>query len=173
MNGLIEATGLSGVNAWTGVLILTVICVILLVLLIVEIMKVNKLSARCDSFMRGADGKSLENDIDAMFDENERIRDDLSRCGSQIDNIYFKLKSSIQKVGVVKYDAFSQLGGMLSYAVALLDETNSGVMINSVHSADGCYSYIKVIRNGKSDVDLGAEEEQALANALSGFRKKQ
>ena len=69
-------------------------------------------------------------------------------------------------MGIVKYDAFQQMGGQLSFCLALLDEDNNGFIINSVHSTEGCYSYTKEIREGESDVPLGKEEEEAMRIAL-------
>ena len=76
------------------------------------------------------------------------------------------MESAYQKMGLVKYDAFSQMGGQLSFCLVLLDGNNSGFMINSVHSTEGCYSYTKEIKNGKSAIDLGKEEAEALAMAM-------
>ena len=58
------------------------------------------------------------------------------------------------------------MGGQLSFSLALLDENNTGFIINSVHSTEGCYSYTKEIRNGTSAIDLSAEEAEALAMAM-------
>ena len=68
-------------------------------------------------------------------------------------------------MGLVRYDAFNQMGGQLSYSLALLDENNNGFIINSVHSTEGCYSYSKEIRNGDNNISLSAEESEALAIA--------
>ena len=70
-------------------------------------------------------------------------------------------------LGCVMYDAFIQLGGMLSFCLALLDENNNGFILNSVHSAEGCYSYTKEIINGESSISLGEEEKQALLKAMN------
>ena len=67
---------------------------------------------------------------------------------------------------MVKYDAFKQMGGRLSFSLALLDENNNGFILNSVHSSDGCYSYTKEIKNGGCEISLGEEEEQALKIAM-------
>ncbi len=69
-------------------------------------------------------------------------------------------------MGLIKYDAFHQMGGQLSFSLALLDEYNNGFIINSVHSTDGCYSYTKEIKNGESLITLGKEEAEALAIAM-------
>ena len=76
------------------------------------------------------------------------------------------MESTFQKLGIIKYDAFNQMGGKLSFCVALLDENNNGFIINSVHSTEGCYSYTKQIIKGHSDIDLGKEERQALEMAM-------
>ena len=83
-----------------------------------------------------------------------------------IRTLYKKLESTIQKVGIVKYDAFQQMGGKLSFCLCMLDEENSGFMLNSVHSTEGCYTYTKEIINGKAMIDLGKEEEAALKMAV-------
>ena len=70
-------------------------------------------------------------------------------------------------MGLVKYDAFQQMGGQLSFSLAMLDEHNDGFIINSVHSTDGCYSYTKPILNGECELALGKEEQQALDIAKS------
>ena len=66
----------------------------------------------------------------------------------------------------IKYDAFQQMGGKLSFCLCMLDEENSGFMLNSVHSTEGCYTYTKEIINGKAMIDLGKEEEAALKMAV-------
>lgn len=83
-----------------------------------------------------------------------------------IENLYRKLGGTFQKMGIVKYDAFNQMGGQLSFSLALLDENDNGFIINSVHSAEGCYSYTKEIKNGLCDISLGEEEKKALDMAM-------
>ena len=64
------------------------------------------------------------------------------------------------------FDAFNQMGGKLSFCLALLDENNNGFILNSVHSTEGCYSYTKEIQNGICEISLGNEEEKALNMAM-------
>ena len=77
-------------------------------------------------------------------------------------------RASLQKFGVVRYNAFKEMGGKLSFCVALLNDQNDGFIINSVHSSDGCYTYAKEIIAARSGVALGEEEQEALNKAL-GF----
>ena len=127
MNALLSLTGLSLVELCLigAAAVLLILWIILLVVVISQKRRVNELNDRITMFCQGADGASLENDILDMFDENQEIRDRLDQCDSRIQNLYWRMRSTIQKVGVVKYDAFANMGGMLSYAIALLDENNN------------------------------------------------
>ena len=82
--------------------------------------------------------------------------------------MYKRLESVYQKIGLVKYDAFNQMGGQLSFCLALLDENNNGFLMNSVHGTEGCYTYTKEIKNGEYNLSLGPEEAEALAISMRG-----
>ena len=74
--------------------------------------------------------------------------------------------SNFQKVGILKYNAFQEMGGKLSFALTLLDGNNTGYIINSMHSREGCYNYIKEIVKGESYVELSEEESESLERAI-------
>ena len=76
-------------------------------------------------------------------------------------------KVIFSKYGVEKYDAFDDVGGKLSFALALLDKDNSGIMLNAVHSRDNCFLYLKEIVKGESYVMLSQEEVEALRKAVN------
>ena len=76
------------------------------------------------------------------------------------------MMSNFQKVGILKYDAFQEMGGKLSFALTLLDGNNSGYIINSMHSREGCYNYIKEIVKGESYIELSEEEAESLDQAI-------
>ena len=67
----------------------------------------------------------------------------------------------------MKYDAFKEMGGKLSFALAMLDKENNGFVMNAIHSSDGCYTYVKEIVKGESYVVLGEEEKEALRQAVN------
>ena len=96
--------------------------------------------------------------------------DDLTRMARQnrneVKEMYKMTEHCIQKCGVVKYDAFSEMGGKLSFALALLDSNNTGWVMNAMHSREGCYTYIKEIVKGESYVELSDEEAAALDKAI-------
>ena len=88
-----------------------------------------------------------------------------SKDRKDINTIFKRMQTMYQKMGLVRYDAFNQMGGQLSYSLVMLDENDNGFIINSVHSTEGCYSYSKEIRNGDNSISLSKEEAEALAIA--------
>lgn len=116
--------------------------------------------------MQGKTAKSLETDIMALYEDNKFIKTAIDKSKKDIRILYNNMESVFQKMGLVKYDAFNQMGGKLSFSLALLDENNNGFILNSVHSTEGCYSYTKEITAGESAILLGEEEKQALNIAM-------
>ena len=140
--------------------------VLLLLIVIVLCVNLGKLSKRYKKFMGGKNAKSLEKDIMGLYEDNRLIKASMDKNRKDIENLYRKLEGTFQKIGIVKYDAFDQMGGQLSFSLALLDENDNGFILNSVHSAEGCYSYTKEIKNGLCDISLGDEEKKALDIAM-------
>jgi len=83
----------------------------------------------------------------------------------QVEKISQTSKASIQKVGVVRYNPFSEVGGDQSFSVALLDGNNDGVVVTSLYSRDGNRVYGKAVKNGQSEYSLSGEEKKAIEKA--------
>ena len=163
---LLEMIGLSGFDLTYLFIASYALILILIIMVIVQAVKLSKLSKKYKKFMSGKNAKSLEKDIIGLYEDNRFIKASTEKNKSDIRFLYKKLASTFQKVGIVKYDAFNQMGGQLSFSLALLDENNSGFILNCVHSTEGCYSYTKEIRNGSCDISLGEEEREALNIAM-------
>lgn len=155
-----------GVDPAYILLILLLLIVLLFMMVISANMKYNRLKASYHSFMRGKDGKTLERSILEKFSELDAIADIAKQNRMDIKNIYRKLDHDYQKVGIVKYDAFNEMGGKLSFALTLLDGNNNGFIFNAMHSREGCYTYIKEIVNGQSYIELAEEEAESLEKAI-------
>ena len=141
-----------------GLCVTFAIAVVLLVLVI-------KLYKKYKAFMDGADGKSLEetirnhiDDIDSLKIYSEDVRKHLKRIDTTLVKAY-------QKSAFRKYDAFEGLGGHLSFSLCMLDAEENGFILSSVHTREGCYTYIKEIIKGESFVLLSDEEKNTLAEA--------
>lgn len=148
------------------VIALAAILVILIILSVILIVKQSKLRKRYDEFMRGQDGKSLEAAFQKKFENMDVINHELDIIKNRLDGIDDNLMKTYQKIGIVKYDAFKEIGGTLSFVLALLTKENDGFLINSMHSnREGCFTYIKEVKKGEVFVTLSDEENQALEEA--------
>ncbi len=163
---LMEYLGIAGMDiAWIFIAIF-VLLIVLIVLLVLQIVKCNNLKKKYEKFMKGKDAKSLEQDIIALFEDNKFIKEESEKNRKDIREIYRRMEYCYQKIGLIKYDAFNQMGGKLSFCLCLLNDKNSGFILNSVHSSDGCYSYTKEIKKGECELSLGEEEQKALDMAI-------
>ena len=116
--------------------------------------------------MRGKDGKTLEDSIFERFEELDHLTELTLKNRQAIRKVNEEMRTNYQKVGIVKYDAFHEMGGKLSFALTLLDGNNNGYIINSMHSREGCYNYIKEIVKGESYIELSEEEAESLDRAI-------
>ena len=149
-----------------GMTVTILLLLIFLILLIVQIRKTSKLKKRLDKFLTGKDGTSLEQDIAGLYEDNKFLKANTEKNKKDIRTLYKNMESAYQKMGLVKYDAFNQMGGQLSFSLALLDENNNGFIINAMHTREGCYTYIKEIIDGNSVIVLSEEEQEALKRAM-------
>ena len=149
-----------------------VLILVLLVFLIVTRVKFRKLERKYNKFMQGKEAQSLEDEIVGLFHDNRLIRSENEKNRKDIIDINKRMARTFQKIGLEKYDAFNQSGGKLSFALCLLDESDNGFLLNSVHGTDGInYSYSKEVNAGMADVELSGEEKKALDLALDSTNR--
>ena len=165
-SALLESIGLGFLDIEYIFICMAVLIVLLFIMLIIQMINLSKLKKRYEKFMEGKDAKSLEKEIARIFDDNSFLKTAAEKNRKEIRKISHNMEDTYQKCGIVKYDAFSQMGGKMSFSLALLNKKNDGFIINSVHSSDGCYSYTKEIHGGECDISLGKEEEEALNIAV-------
>ena len=149
-----------------------VIGLIILNIVVYGFFKYRSLFRAYDIFMRGKTAESLEDNIVRIVEEIKSIKAEDRDNKEAIRKINSNQRASFQKLGVVKYNAFNGMGGNLSFAIAILDYTNTGFVFNSVHSREGCFNYIKLVDRGQTDVLLGSEEKEALEQALGYIQRK-
>lgn len=147
-------------------LFMLILIVVLFVLYVNVSLKYDRLKNSYASFMRGKDGKNLEESILTKFSELDGIAKIIKQNRADVKEMYRRTEHCIQKCGIVKYDAFNGMGGKLSFALALLDSDNTGWIMNAMHSREGCYTYVKEILKGESYVELSEEEAEALDRAI-------
>ena len=140
--------------------------IILLILTIVNAVQMSKLKKSYQSFMTGKSGKNLEETLIKRLSQVDMLIESNKENENNIKMLFSNLKMSYQKMGLVKYDAFNEMGGKLSFSLAMLDGRNNGYIINAMHTREGCYTYIKEIVDGNSIIVLSEEEKEALKMAM-------
>jgi hypothetical protein len=152
------------------ILIFMMLLMVFVLLYMVRIsMRLTRFLKRYKIFMRGKDAVSLEKAFEMKFLEVDRLTEVTKNQALEINRIKDIIARSTNKIGIVKYDAFPDVGGKLSFALAMLDENNSGFVLNAIHSREGCYTYVKEIVKGESYIVLGQEEKEALRQAVNYF----
>lgn len=156
----------TGIPSDYVILGLAALVIVLLILQIVHVVQMHRLKNGYTLFMEGSDGKSLEDTLIFRLEQVDELIEANAKNERSIDTLNGKMAATFQKYGLVKYDALDQMGGKLSFSLALLNEKNDGIILNVVHSREGCYSYIKEIIDSNSIIPLAAEEQEALNIAL-------
>ena len=147
-----------------GVMFLLIVILFLLVIRVS--MNYNRLKSSYNSFMKGKDGKTLEESWKERFAELDAVVKITKQNRQELKEMSRVLSANYQKFGIIKYDAFNEMGGKLSFALAMLDGNNNGWILNAMHSREGCYTYVKEIVKGESYVELSEEEAEALDKAI-------
>ncbi len=143
------------------------VILLLVILMIVNIVQMSKLKKRYAIFMKGENAKSLEDTLVYRLEQVDELIETNAANERNIDALFKRMKFGFQKYGLVKYDAFQEMGGKLSFSLAMLDEKNDGFVLNAVHSREGCFTNVKEIIDGNSIITLADEEQQALEAALT------
>ena len=145
---------------------LAALVLILIILMIVNIVQMSKLKKNYRIFMNGKNAKTLEDTLIQRLDQVDELMVANKANEKNIKTLFKNMEKTYQKMGLVKYDAFHEMGGKLSFSLAMLDEKNNGYIISAMHTREGCYTYIKEIIDGNSVIVLSEEDQEALKQAL-------
>ena len=158
----------SSLQSYSGILLLMLLIVVVILLVCVFNLSLglNRLSRKYAIFMKGKDAQSLEKLFKRKFELIEKLTVNSEINAENIAKLEKMQNMILDKYGIVKYDAFNEMGGKLSFALAMLDGNDSGWIINAMHSREGCYTYVKEIVKGESYVELAEEEAEALDKAI-------
>ncbi|QNB47209.1 DUF4446 family protein [Thermanaerosceptrum fracticalcis] len=139
-----------------------------LIIFLLVIIRLNKLAKQYKILMRGVEGKNLEELMWNNANTLEQVLFKLDIQEDRLSTVETMAKNSVQKVGIVRFNAFRDMGGDLSYAIALLNSQGDGVVISSIYGRDDARTYAKPVKGGKSSYQLSQEEEEAIAKAARG-----
>lgn len=112
-----------------------------------------------------------EKDIKKVLKEFEDLKKEFDKVSLEFEKMKEENKASIQKIGVIRYNPFSNTGSDLSFSVALLDGLNNGIVITSLYSQEGNRVYGKAVKEGQTEHALSGEEEKVIKEAIKNGGK--
>lgn len=149
-------------------IILIILLVLIIILFVIVFYLMANIKQRNKEIRRLLSGKSaadFEDIILERFAEMDAVKNNSKRLTKEHKELQESLSTCISKIGLMKYDAFEGMGGNLSFALALMDSKNNGVVLNCMHSREGCFAYAKEIIRGEAYVALSEEEKEAIDRA--------
>jgi len=163
---MLLALALLDEHAGIFILLLIAAVAVLFVLTLMLMRQWSLLRRNINILKRGAEGPSL---VEMVAEHMEEVRENtrqMQELSRKHDYVLDVLAGAVQRVAVVRFDAFEDMGGKLSYAVALLDDERNGVILTSIYGRTECRTYAKAVRNGRSSHTLSREEDEALRRAI-------
>ena len=151
-----------------AIIIMPILILLLLILYIVNNLKLNKIKNSYQEFMNKlGNGKNIQEDLEKYVQSVENVNIKNNELQEKYREISTKMEGCIQKVGIVRYTAYTNVGSDLSFTLALLDDNNNGVVLNGIYSTDMSNIYAKPVQNGKSTYKLSEQEEEAIKKAIN------
>ena len=127
----------------------------------------DSINKKYKEFMKKlGDGKDIQEDLENYMYRVERVEKQNAEIRNLIETIDTNMDNCIQKIGMVRYNAFKDTGSDLSFALAMLDEKNNGVVLNGIYSREMSNIYAKPVENGKSKYTISEEEQEAIQKAI-------
>ena len=147
-----------GIDLGVVVLLLIVLIIVMMIMTVSMSLRLSRLNQKYRSFMKGKDAQSLEKLFHQRFKEIDKLNKQNELTKKNLADLKKIQGMTLNKYGIVKYDAFDDVGGKMSFALAMLDKENTGFILNAIHSRDNCFLYLKEIVKGESYIMLSAEE---------------
>lgn len=149
-------------------IIFAILLIVLLISYVVLIIKTSNLNKRYKQFMKKlGNGKNIEEDLENYMYRVEKVERQNSELHMICKEMGNQLSGCVQKIGMVRYNAFKDTGSDLSFALALLDEDNTGVVMNGIYSREMSNIYAKPVEKGKSPYTISEEEKLAIDKAIN------
>ncbi|MCW5938675.1 MAG: DUF4446 family protein [Fimbriimonadaceae bacterium] len=141
---------------------------LILVVLIAQARAASEFRRRWAKTLESSDGSSLEQALEKSLAGQERLEAELAEARSRIESLETKMKSAKRYVGLVRYDAFEDIGGSQSFSLAVYDEEGNGAVVTSQVGREVCRVYGKQLFKGRAERHLSQEEERAIEAAVEG-----
>jgi len=140
--------------------------VIGIVVAVIALVKLRTLRRKLAVLQAGDDTESFLAAAARQVENIARLRAELSSVERRMHDLRLDVADALRHVAVVRYDAFRDMGGRMSFSAALLDDAGDGLVISAIHGRTETRSYAKGVKEGRSDQQLSPEERQAIAFAM-------
>lgn len=144
---------------------ITLVILILLIIVMVQGAKLRKMRRKYEVMMSGSGVDDLETLLIDLKVQMDAIEDEQLKNRSMMDALRERMKGMKANIGMLRYNAFNERGGELSFSLALLDQKSSGMVLTGIYNRDGSYVYAKPVESGTSSYLLSDEEKEAISLA--------
>ena len=151
----------------TFFVIIGILVIVLFLGMCIILIRIANLNKRYQQFMKKlGNGRNIEEDLENYMYRVEKVEKQNADIISFCKGLEEDVTTCIQKIGIVRYNAFKDTGSDLSFALAMLDEKNNGVVLNGIYSREMSNIYAKPVENGESKYTISAEEKEAIDKAI-------
>jgi hypothetical protein len=157
---------LGGQGFWILILVFSVWLLILTVWVFITVRHYRRL-------VGDTKREDLKNILEGLFEKQDQVEQNFQKVLATIGNFERKSAGNIQKIGIEKFNPYSEAGGNHSFALCFLDGNENGFILLSLHSREDTRLYLKEVKQGRAEYELSKEEQQALAKAKSSNKVKQ
>ena len=141
------------------------LAVFALVVAVVLVVQIGRLRRAYDALVDGDGSASFPEALARSTAGAHALRREVQGLRQELASVHADLAGTLRHVAVVRYDAFGDLGGRLSFSTALLDDAGDGVVLTSINGRSETRTYAKGVRGGASDQTLSPEETEAITHA--------
>jgi len=143
-----------------------ILILVLLILVVYQMVRISGMRSRYRAMMRGTEAQDLEGMLIKHVKDVEDVAATNTRILEENELIRQFLRRTLVRTAAVRFRAFDDMGGDLSYAVALLDANNDGIIFSSIFAREDSRSYVKPVKGGTSEYALSDEEKSVLKEAM-------
>lgn len=139
----------------------------LVMMFVIQSLQVSRLKRRIEQLTGGVEGGDLESVLGEHLESVHQVGRELDELTARMAVVESAARHFFSREGLVRFNPFPDAGGNQSFALALLDESDDGIIVSSLHSRTGTRIYAKAVIGGKADTSLSAEEQEAIDEARS------
>lgn len=145
-----------------------IIMILLFFITIFVAVKYSKLEKNYKKFIEKlGNGNTIQEDLETFMYRVDKVEKNNAEIAGFCENLNKELETCIQKIGIIRYNAFKDTGSDLSFALAMLDDKNNGVVLNGIYSREMSNIYAKPVKNGESSYTMSEEEKMAVQKAIN------